>query len=107
VHKDGFNQFDKPMGYAQLTSIDTSTLLSSATFGSAATAGLPSGAIAAIFIAETQNLRFRDDGVAPTTSVGMPLYVGVPFYYTGDLTKVRIISQVAGGKLNASTYGNQ
>jgi len=49
-------------------------------------------------------VRWRDDNVAPTSSVGMPLPVGVTLQYDGDLTMIRFIEQVAGAKLNISYY---
>jgi len=49
-------------------------------------------------------VRWRDDDTAPTASVGMPLPIGVPLQYDGDLTKIRFIEQVAGAKLNISYY---
>jgi hypothetical protein len=49
-------------------------------------------------------VRWRDDGVAPSTSVGMPVAVGVPLQYDGDLTKIRFIQQSASGILNISYY---
>jgi len=58
----------------------------------------------AIILAEGQAVRWRDDGTAPTASVGMPLAVGVTFVYDGDLTKIRFIEQTGGAKLNVSYY---
>ena len=58
----------------------------------------------ALIIAETQAVRWRDDGTAPTASVGMPLAVGVALQYDGDLTKIRFIEQTASAKLNISYY---
>ena len=46
----------------------------------------------------------RDDGTAPTASVGMPLAVGVPLQYDGDLTGIKFIEQAASAKLNISYY---
>jgi hypothetical protein len=34
----------------------------------------------------------------------MPIAVGVPFQYDGDLTKIRFIQQSASGILNISYY---
>jgi hypothetical protein len=36
--------------------------------------------------------------------VGMPLAVGIPLQYDGDLTNIKFIEQVAGAKLNISYY---
>lgn len=56
-----------PLGYCQLTLTGTAAKLSSCTNG------VPTGALYAYIEVETANARYRDDGVAPTTSVGMLL----------------------------------
>jgi hypothetical protein len=58
----------------------------------------------ALIVAEGQAVRWRDDGTAPTASVGMPLAVGVPLQYDGDLNKIKFIEQTGGAKLNISYY---
>lgn len=47
----------------------------------------------AVFCATGQNARMRDDGTAPTASTGLPLYVGIPFTYDGELGKVKMIAE--------------
>jgi len=56
----------KPMGYRQLTVSDSAIGLSSAT------GGIPQGATSAVVVVESQPIRARDDGAAPTSSAGMP-----------------------------------
>lgn len=82
-------------GYQQLTSLSASTALT-----------VPSGANYAIVVAETQAVRYRDDGTAPTATVGFPLAVGVTFQIDGlaMLTAVRFIEQTAGAKINVCYY---
>lgn len=58
----------------------------------------------AVITPEGQNVRWRDDGTDPTASVGMPIYVGTSFLYDGDLTRIKFINMVAGGKVNVSYY---
>ena len=58
----------------------------------------------AIIIAESANVRYRDDGVAPTANVGMPLAAGVALTFDGDLAKIRFIEQTASAKLNVLYY---
>lgn len=87
-----------PLGYCQLTSIDTAAALS------ACSGGIPAGASGAMIEAEAQAVRFRDDAVNPTTTVGMPVAVGAPFWYGGTLSGVRVISAVSGAKLNVLFY---
>jgi len=87
-----------PIGYCQLTSIDTVALLSSCS------GGIPTNAAYAFLIPEAQAIRYRDDGTAPTATVGQPLAVGVSLLYGGTLSAVRVISQTSGAKLNILFY---
>lgn len=89
------------LGYQQITSLSSSTGL---TLPATDPNGLNCTPAFALIIAETQGVRWRDDGVAPTTTVGMPLAVGIPLQYDGDLSKIRFIEQTAGAKLNISYY---
>ncbi len=92
---DMWNESDRALGYEQITSLAASTGLN-----------IPAGTRLAIIIPETQGIRYRDDGVAPTASVGMPLAAGAVFQYTGNaMTQLRFIEQTASAKLNISYYG--
>ncbi len=92
--QSGFsNVFQKPLApYQQLTV----TVLTNLT--------PPSGAGMALITVEAQAVRWRDDGTAPTATVGMPLAVGQSMSYFGDMTKIQFIAQVAGGIINVSYY---
>ena len=81
------------LGYQQITSLSASTALT-----------VPVGATMALIVAETQAVRWRDDGTAPTASVGMPLAVGTSLSYDGDLRAIRFIQQTASAVLNVSYY---
>lgn len=89
------------LGYQQITSLSSATGLTVPTTDKN---GLNAKPTLALIVAETQAVRWRDDGVAPTASVGMPLAAGVTLQYDGDLSKIRFIEQVGGGKLNISYY---
>jgi len=89
------------MGYTQQT-VDTSTALTVPTVDP--TTGSKMQPTLALIVCEAQAVRWRDDGAAPSSTVGMPLAVGVPLPYDGDLTKIRFISQTAGGIINVSYY---
>ena len=89
------------MGYQQITSLSASTAL---TVPARTQLGLAATPAIAIITPETQAVRWRDDGVAPTASVGMPLAAGVTLQYDGDITKIRFIEQTAGAKLNITYY---
>jgi hypothetical protein len=89
------------MGYQQITSLSSSTAL---TVPKQTQLGLASTPAIALITPEAQAVRWRDDGVAPTASVGMPLAAGVTLQYDGDITKIRFIEQTAGAKLNVTYY---
>lgn len=81
------------LGYQQITSLSASTGLT-----------VPSGATLAVIVPEVQPVRWRDDGVAPTASAGMPLGVETVLSYDGDLNRIRFIEQTASSALNVSYY---
>jgi hypothetical protein len=89
------------LGYQQITSLSAATGLTVPTNDSSGNKQQPTFAL---IVAETQGVRWRDDGTAPTASVGMPLAVGVPLQYDGDLSRIRFIEQTASAKLNISYY---
>jgi len=89
------------LGYEQITTLSASTAL---TVPSRDVNGLSCRPAIAIITPETQAVRWRDDGVAPTASVGMPLAAGVTLQYDGDITKIRFIEQSASAKLNITYY---
>jgi predicted hotdog family 3-hydroxylacyl-ACP dehydratase len=57
-----------------------------------------------IITCETQAIRWRDDGVNPTATVGYPLAVGAELRYDGNLPAIRFIEQTASAVLNVSYY---
>jgi hypothetical protein len=82
----------RPLGYQQIT-ITTAQVLT-----------VPLGTACVIAVAEAQALRWRDDGVAPTTTVGYPEAVGVEFAIANPST-FQAIGQVAAGIINVTYYG--
>lgn len=89
------------IGYQQITSLSAAANL---TVPATDLSGNKQQPTIAIIIPETQAVRWRDDGVAPTASVGMPLAAGVALQYDGDLTKIKFIEQTGSAKLNISYY---
>ena len=89
------------LGYQQITSLSASTAL---TVPIRDVNGLSCRPAIAIITPETQAVRWRDDGVAPTASIGMPLAAGVTLQYDGDITKILFIEQTASAKLNITYY---
>lgn len=81
------------LGYQQITNLTLSTALT-----------VPDGATLALIVPEAQTVRWRDDGVAPTASVGMPVAALSSMSYDGDLKKIRFIAATAGAILNVSYY---
>lgn len=85
------------LGYQQITDLSASTALT-----------IPSingqKPTSATIICTAQAVRYRDDGTAPTATVGMPLPVNTVFHYDGNLANIRFIEQTAGAVLNVSYY---
>ena len=84
----------KSLGYQQVTSLS-----------SAASLTVPAGAGLALLQVTGQNVRWRDDGTDPTTTVGMVLTSGGdPFPYSGDLSKIKFIEVTASAVLNVTYF---
>lgn len=64
----------------------------------------PAGTRLAIFRAETQDIRWRDDGTNPTSTVGLLMSVGDVFMYTGDFSKFKMIETTASAVVQISYY---
>lgn len=87
------------LGYQQITSLSSAQVLTvpSNTSGKGA-------ATYAIIQAETQAVRWRDDGTAPTSTVGMVIAAGGELRYDGNLSSIQFIEATASDKLNISYY---
>jgi len=81
------------LGYQQITALNNAVPLT-----------VPTGARFARIVAEAQAVRWRDDGNAPTATVGVPLAVGTELTYDGNLSAIQFIEQTASAKLNVSYY---
>ena len=81
------------LGFQQITPGATSTALT-----------VPTGARIAVIHTEVAVMRWRDDGTAPTASVGMRIPTGSELIYDGELTKLRLIQEGAGAIANISYY---
>lgn len=82
-----------PMGYQQITNLSAATGLT-----------VPVGATVADITVEGNSVRYRDDGTAPTASVGMPLIQTQSLEYTGSLAAIEFIQSGSGALLNVSYY---
>lgn len=83
----------KPLGYQQITSLSSAVGFS-----------IPVGSRAILFQAENKDIRFRDDGSNPTSSVGFLLLAGQSIWYYGDISKIKLIEASASAKVNALFY---
>jgi hypothetical protein len=83
-----------PLGYQQMTSITAATALPS----------IPASATMATITVEAQAVRYRDDGVNPTASVGVLLPVGTvqTFYGAAELAALKFIAATSGAILNVA-----
>ena len=85
----------KAKGYQQITSLSSATALT-----------VPAGTSVAVIQVQTQNVRWRDDGTDPTTTVGMLLLAGQTLeYFAADVAVVKFIEVTASAALNVSYYG--
>jgi hypothetical protein len=84
-----------PLGYCQLTPAAATAL-------STCSGGIPAGANTILMSADTANIRWRDDGTAPTSGTGVSLVFGqLPVTYNGTLSKIQFIGS---GTLNVLFY---
>lgn len=95
--KSGFTQTfevgSQKAVYAQVTNLSSAVPLPKATSGRKA-----------LIQALTQNVRWRADGVNPTSTVGMQLAAGKSFEFAGDLTKLRFIEEAVSAELNVTVF---
>ena len=82
-----------PLGYQQIVGLVAATSLT-----------VPTGATLADITIEGQPIRYRDDGVAPTATVGMLLYQSQSFRYSGSLAAIQFIQTAATATLDISYY---
>jgi hypothetical protein len=83
-------------------------LLSAANTTSSAsvtTGGIPPGATMAFIQAEVADVRYRDDGAAPTTAIGNLVVHGIPgIFYAGTLAQLQFIGASGSPLLDISFY---
>lgn len=82
-----------PLGYQQIVGLVAATALT-----------VPPGATVADITIEGQPIRYRDDGTAPTSTVGMLLYQSQSFRYIGSLSAIKFIQTAATATLDISYY---
>lgn len=87
-----------PLGCVQLASLGSATLLSSA-------GAIPNGTTFVFLTVEGQAVRMRDDGVAPTSSIGLLLPIGGPWPYSSlTMTNLQFIQTASSSVIDACYY---
>lgn len=82
-----------PLGFQAITPVAATALT------------VPATATFAVVQCDVANVRWRDDGVNPTATVGMILFSGTQWTFSGDLSVVKFIQTADGaGTLNVSYY---
>ena len=89
------------IGYQKITDLSTAVGL---TVPALDKTGLNQMPTFALITPLTGNVRWRDDGTAPTASVGMPLAAGVTLQYDGNLKGIKFIDNGGTAELNISYY---
>lgn len=84
-----------PLGYAQDTDLAAAGGLPTVS------GSIPAATTVALIQAEGADVRWRDDGVDPTASVGMLLGAGTAFWYRGTFSAFKAIGS---GTLNVTFY---
>ena len=64
----------------------------------------PSGATLAQVCVENAAIRYRDDGIAPTSAIGMPVSSGTCFQYSGPLGAIQFIAQAGSPTIDVLYY---
>lgn len=83
-----------PLGFQAITSLSTAQSLT-----------VPAGATHALVHTETNAVRWRDDGTAPTSSVGMYLNTtDQPLLYSGNLNAIQFIAATGTPTIGVSYY---
>ncbi len=84
----------QPKGYQQITSLAAAVALT-----------VPTGSRYAMLKCTAQSVRIRDDGTDPTTAIGMLIDVGDELWYTGKLSRVKVIQTAVSATLDVLYYG--
>ncbi len=83
-----------PVGRAQLTGLSSVKGFAS----------VPAGTTIALIQAESQNIRWRDDGTNPSATVGMILVANDTLIYSGTMSAIKFIETTASAKINITFY---
>jgi hypothetical protein len=89
----GLKSTTQALGYQQITNLSAAVGLT-----------VPQGATRALIAPLSKDIRWRDDGVNPTASVGMPVTAGTYLSYDGDLKNIKFIETAASAEINVTYY---
>jgi len=92
------------IGFQQFTStvITTAVVIAKSSTVNTTTGTVANAALVSIG-GSTGAVRFRDDGTAPTSNIGMRLPAGtVPYLYQGDLQKIAFIADSVPGNADVN-----
>lgn len=92
---------NKPVGYGQWLTLSPAKKL---TDPPDTGVSMPNMSCRCLIQAEGGDVRWRDDGVAPTASLGMVIKQDQTLEYEGDLAKIQLIEVAAAGGINVSFY---
>ncbi len=84
-----------PLGFEQLAVSTTSVGFVS----------IPIGATKALIDVRSNAIRWRDDGVDPTATIGVQVDADKQFWYEGNLSEIEFIRVSSDAALNISYYG--
>ena len=84
----------KPVGFQRIISLSAATALTPPT----------PDCNACLIVPESQSIRWRDDGTAPTASVGALIKAEAIFEYTGQLDRIKLIETAASASVTITYY---
>jgi hypothetical protein len=84
----------KPLGYLKITGLNAAK----------GVGPIPDRAAVAIIVTESQAVRWRDDGTAPTSTDGMHMAVLTPTVFKSNLNQLKFIELAASATLHVSFY---
>lgn len=93
-----------PLGYCQITVLSSAVALVTA---SCSTGSVPAQATEAEICVSGAAIRYRDDGTAPTTALGIPVGAGICYPYAvseGGMGALQLIQQTAGATVDIAFY---
>ncbi len=95
-------------GYFPVSATSSTAVALTSTYAQAASAASAWRPIPnyAVITPETQAIRWRDDGTAPTAAIsgGFPVAVGQVLEYDGEIGKIQVIAQAGTATINVVLY---